>query len=686
MTRPHPPPPATFTPQFEALFRAFGHTPHAKTPPAASGGESFTGSDDERVRRARLYLAKLPPSIQHQNGSGDLMRAARSLVWGFAIEPDAAAEILVADFNPRCDPPWAEGELIRACDRAAEGGENPRGWLLADSPDFAASRVGRHAFFNPDDGGIAVPLILLNGLTDLPGGVPPNHLPPPSPPPAAPPLSGGPSGPESERPTLRPGVEEDDPEYLADLLLHRHSRPDGVTLRSWNDRWYLWDGGVYRLLESSEAEDLAAQSTSAEFDRRHHARANSPVIRAQEAAGANVERSVAPKSKVTIPLIRNVLFNARNRAAVRSKVEPCWVDCSDPPVGTMIAFPNGILDLSAHLRGESDDSLPLTPRYFTRSRLDFDFDPNPPPPIKWHAFLRQVWPDDRDSITLLQQWFGYVLSRDNSRQKFLGMTGAKNGGKGVICNVMRGMVGTAVTASPTLKSLSGDFGLAALDGKSLAVVGDMRVSPKTDVNTAVEHILNITGGDFSTINAKNKAEYEAKLSNRFVLASNGLPKLFDTSAALIRRTLMLRFTVSFSDDPDTTLADTLRTELSGIFAWAVDGLRLLLERNKFTQPASGQELIDQFKAMMSDHSNFIADRCVIDPESWESYERLYSDWKEWCSQDGKKECGTKTSFKGKMLEVIPSLVVDHRPRVNNPDRKEGFKGVRLKIPHELSDI
>jgi P4 family phage/plasmid primase-like protien len=553
------------------------------------------------------------------------------------------------------------------------------------------------------DGKAPVSLASLGDLVELPDSEPLPPPPPPAPPlqplaprpvsptpPVSPPPSGGPDGPEPGRPGLASGVKGDNPGYLADLFLFNHRHPDGDTIRYWNDQWYRWSDGVYEMLRPSQIETIAGQSTADEFDRQHATIQSNPRIQEQMAAGATPSRLTGHKLEVTVPLVRNVLFNARSKATVHSKIEPCWVDCDNPPAGTMIAFPNGILDLAAHLRGDVNCFTPTTPRYFTRSRLDFNYDPNPPTPKRWFAFLRQIWPtisqSDRDSIALLQQWFGYVLSGDNSRQKYLMMIGAPNGGKGVINDVLRGLVGTAVTCTPTLHTLSGDFGLAALDGKSLAIVGDMRTYPRTDVSIAVERILNITGGDFSTINAKNKAEYEAKLSNRFVFASNGLPKLFDTSAALIRRTLMLQFTIGFDGNPDTTLGEKLRAELPGIFAWAIDGLRSLNERNKFTQPENGQKLIDQFKELMSSPANYVKERCVLDPAAFETYDALYEDWKDWCGNDeGKNGVGSKSEFKAKLLEVVPTLT-DGRPEVNNPTRKRGYFGIRLIQSHELSKL
>lgn len=648
------------------------------------------------LRRSSAYLAKMPEAIQGQEGSKPFMAAVRSMVWGFDLGIEGGIRIITDEYSPRCVPPWSDSEIRRACERANEGGDKPRGHLLREcrerSPTFDDPK--RPVYYDFDEGQFRIPLSECIHLCELPGDPAPALSPPADPNTPVdtdlpPPPAGGPEGVVPPRPVLQPGVDEDDPQHLAALFLHSHRRPDGLTLRSWRNQWYIWEQGAYRELPDDEVEDIAVQSAAAELNARHQSRSAAPGFRQQEAAGADMQSRLPAKKKITTTLTRNVLHNARGQAAVRSEVEPCWLDCDKPPAGTMVAFKNGVLDLGAHIRCEPNDFVPPTPRYFTRNRLDFEYRPDPPSPNTWFRTLRQYWPgenaDSRDSIALLQQWAGYIISGDNSRQKFLAMIGAPNGGKGVICDVLRALAGQNATASPTLHSLSGDFGLAALDGKSLAIIGDMRVSAKTDVSVAVERILNIAGGGHSIVNAKNKAERGMKLSTRFVMASNGLPKLFDSSSALIRRTLMLRFTVSFADNPDPTLADSLMSELPGIFAWAVDGLRMLNEQGHFTQPASGRELIDEFRGMMSSHSMFIADRCILDPQAWESFDDLYKDWKGWCEEEGKKDVGSKTTFKAKLREVVPTLLKS-RPRSGNPDRKEGYQGIRLRHLDELSEV
>jgi hypothetical protein len=83
--------------------------------------------------RAVKYLAKIPPAISGQGGHPQTMKAARIVVYGFALGADAGFRILWEHFNPRCEPPWTEKELRHKCaDADTKPYWEPRGWLLAN--------------------------------------------------------------------------------------------------------------------------------------------------------------------------------------------------------------------------------------------------------------------------------------------------------------------------------------------------------------------------------------------------------------------------------------------------------------------------------------------------------------------------------------------------------------------------
>lgn len=93
-------------------------------------------------RRVVAYLAALPPAISGAGGHNATFTAAVALVHGFALEPDAALELLLAHYNPRCEPPWSQKELEHKVKEAAgKPHERPLGWLR-DSNSFISDPSG----------------------------------------------------------------------------------------------------------------------------------------------------------------------------------------------------------------------------------------------------------------------------------------------------------------------------------------------------------------------------------------------------------------------------------------------------------------------------------------------------------------------------------------------------------------
>ena len=105
-----------------------------------------------------------------------------------------------------------------------------------------------------------------------------------------------------------------------------------------------------------------------------------------------------------------------------------------------------------------------------------------------------VWPDDPDSILLLQEYIGYVLSGRTDMQKMLLLIGPTRSGKGTIARILAELVGRKHAAGPTLASLGTNFGMSPLLGKPLAIISDARLG-NTPTHTVVERLLSITGED-----------------------------------------------------------------------------------------------------------------------------------------------------------------------------------------------
>ena len=191
-------------------------------------------------------------------------------------------------------------------------------------------------------------------------------------------------------------------------------------------------------------------------------------------------------------------------------VSPSWLD--GRATGVVVSCANGILNVA-------DRTLtPHSPLFFNMVAVPFAYDRDQTQAERWEKFLHDLWGDDEASIDALGEWFGYVLSGRTTMQKILLVVGPTRGGKGAIARTLAALIGSENVAGPTLSSLGGDFGLAPLIGKPLAVVSDARLNGR-DSSVVVERLLSVSGEDRLTVNIKYREQWTGTLPARFMLLS-----------------------------------------------------------------------------------------------------------------------------------------------------------------------
>jgi putative DNA primase/helicase len=324
----------------------------------------------------------------------------------------------------------------------------------------------------------------------------------------------------------------------------------------------------------------------------------------------------------------------------------------DDDAAHIISCRNGLLDLSTRtLRGH-------TPALFNLFDVPLDYDRRAAKPAVWLAFLRSVWGKDSDSIALLQEYFGYVLSGRMDMQKALLLVGPIRSGKGTIERVLTALMGGNI-ASPTLAGMNTNFGLSPLIGKPLAFVTDARLG-NTPSHTVVERLLSITGEDWLTIDRKYREPWTGKLPTRFVILSNELPKFRDSSGAIATRLLILQMTESFLGREDHQLDAKLSGELAGILNWSLEGLKRLERQGRFTEPKSSCDAAALMADLASPVSAFVRECCVVRPDATIPRDNLYAAWKVWAENNGHR--GIAKSTFGRDLRAVVPGVKDFRPR------------------------
>ncbi|MCA6110466.1 hypothetical protein J6497_25000 [Bradyrhizobium sp. CNPSo 4026] len=339
------------------------------------------------------------------------------------------------------------------------------------------------------------------------------------------------------------------------------------------------------------------------------------------------------------------------------------------PPHELLPVRNGLLHLpSGRLAKPS-------PAFFCMNASDVTFDPRAPEPREWLHFLDMIWPDDPQSVETLQDIFGYLLSADTSHQKIPLIIGPKRSGKGTIARVLTALLGQDSVTAPTLASLAMNFGLAPLIGKSVAIVGDARLSGKVDQSAIAERLLSISGEDSITVDRKFQSAWTGRLGVRFVVMSNELPRPSDASGALASRFVVLTMTRSFYGQEDRGLGNRLMADLPGILNWAREGYLRLRKRGYFLHPDSARDAFEELEELGSPISAFIKARCVVSPGLQAVANDMFVAWRDWCEANGRREAGTVQSFGRDLRAAVPGLRIA-RPRVDGSQVRY-YEGIRL---------
>jgi len=313
--------------------------------------------------------------------------------------------------------------------------------------------------------------------------------------------------------------------------------------------------------------------------------------------------------------------------------------------------------------------------------LPFDFDPDAPAPVRWLAFLDELWEGETETIGALQELFGYLVSGDTRQQKMALLVGPKRAGKGTINRVLTRMIGPHNVAGPTLASLGTNFGLQDLIGKPVAVISDARIGKKSDASLIAERLLSISGEDLQNVDRKYLPPWSGYLPTRFVILTNELPRFTDSSGALASRFVVLMLRKSFYGQERPELTDELCEELPGIFNWALSGLQQLRARGRFLQPTASKEAIQELEDLASPVGAFIRDRCQFGPDRSIEIEELYKVYRQWAEEQGQR--ASSRQIFGRDLRAARAELKVVRPWAG--DRRRQYVGISINESADRAD-
>lgn len=254
---------------------------------------------------------------------------------------------------------------------------------------------------------------------------------------------------------------------------------------------------------------------------------------------------------------------------------PAWLQARRSDPRNIFPLENGLLCLRENCEPELH---PHDPAHWVHSSAGYAYS-RKALCRKWTAFLSQLFADAQQR-DVLQEWFGYCLLANTCQQKILAIIGPPRSGKSTTARILTELLGRKNVANPSIRSLSGSFGVWGMLDKTLAIIPDATL-PKPC--PALEELLkSISGEDAVDIHRKGMPPLTGiKLPTRLMLLANEHPVFHDPSGALDRRLIVLKTDQTFFGHEDIELTNKLLTELPGILNWSIEGLKRLWRRGHF---------------------------------------------------------------------------------------------------------
>lgn len=336
----------------------------------------------------------------------------------------------------------------------------------------------------------------------------------------------------------------------------------------------------------------------------------------------------------------------------------------------LVVFKNGMVDLT-------NDNPVLEPHdrnFFTFNTLSYDYNPLATSNTFDNYLNSLGW--DNDLKIQLAQTMGYFMTNDISLQKFAVFVGKSRGGKGVLTDIIRELVGHANTVAPAMSSIHKDSILHSMSKASLALIPDAHSVAFNSRDTVLSVLKAITGGDPVTFDVKFKPSQTTILTTRFIMSTNNVPEFEDSSGAFANRMLVFPFSESFVGRENVNLRAELLAEIEGIAQFALKGLRSLrAAKGKFTESSIGLQEKQDIKEDMFPLSQFVNVACKTEDGTVTPTSTLYMAYKIWCTVTGVKSPMTEVKF-GKTLRNSDLPIRSGRYYVHG-EQVRGFKGITL---------
>lgn len=277
---------------------------------------------------------------------------------------------------------------------------------------------------------------------------------------------------------------------------------------------------------------------------------------------------------------------------------------------------------------------------FLTHQLPFEYNQNAKSPI-FLNFLNEVLPE-KELQDVLAEYMGYIFIKSKALklEKVLLLYGTGANGKSVLFEIVCALLGSENITNFSLQSLT-------RDGYYRAMIANKLLNYASEINGKLETntFKQLISGEPVEARLPYGVPHIVTNYAKFIFNCNELPKEVENTNAFFRRFIILPFRLTIpSEKQDKKLAEKIiRSELSGIFNWVIQGLERLLIKEDFTKSEIVENEISNYETesdsvfMFLEELGYEASLTKTNPIS-----AIHDEYKIYCRENGYIFCSIKT--------------------------------------------
>jgi putative DNA primase/helicase len=276
----------------------------------------------------------------------------------------------------------------------------------------------------------------------------------------------------------------------------------------------------------------------------------------------------------------------------------------------------------------------------------------------WIEFLDGIMGGDTEMTAFLRRAVGYSLTGNTSEQCLFLLYGTGSNGKSTFLNILDEVLGDYSASTPADALMVQQSGGVRNDLARLQGVRFVTANETEDGHKMAESLVkSLTGGDIIATRFLYAEFFEFQPQFKLFLAANHKPIIKGDDHAIWRRVRLIPFEMTFPVNRD--LPNKLKSELSGILNWAIDGC-LEWQQIGLKPPEKVLAATSDYRREMDFMQQFIDERCHVSPSAFVGSTELYDAYKEWAEVNtgwflSQTKFGRKLGDRGFVKEKTPRI-------------------------------